>query len=345
MSVKIDLYSDTATLPTQAMREFMCRAEVGDEQKFEDPTVNRLQDKVAELLGQEAALFLPSGTMCNQISIVLHCRLGEELLLDDTAHPLNAEGGGPAALAGAMVRGIPGERGVFTADQLRHAIRPISRYQPRTRLVSIEQTANMAGGTVWPLQTIREVSAVAREHNLKLHMDGARLLNAVVATGIAAKEFARGFDSVWIDFSKGLGAPVGATLAGSRDFIKEAWQWKQRLGGAMRQAGIIAAAGIYALDHHVDRLQEDHDNAQYLAQGLAGIRGIELNPQHVETNIVVFGVRGSGRTAQEISNRLLENGVRMTVAGSFRMRAVTHLDISRAMVEEAIRVTKRVFES
>jgi threonine aldolase len=343
--IKIDLFSDTLTKPTPEMRRFMCAAEVGDEQKGEDPTVNLLQEMVADLLGKEAAVFLPSGTMCNQIAIKLHCRPGDEVLLDKTAHPLNSEAGGPAVLAGAIVHGLAGERGVFTAEQVKAAIRPITRYQPKTRLVSVEQTANMAGGTIWPLRTIEEVCAVAREHRLFTHMDGARLLNAVVATGISAKQYAAEFDSVWIDLSKGLGAPVGAVLAGSRDFVLEAWQWKQRLGGAMRQAGIIAAGGVYALRHHVERLAEDHVNAKILAEGLAEIPGITLNPSEVETNIVIFDISKSGLSTSDVLNRFLEHGLRMSPALPTRVRAVTHLDISRQQVEEALVISKKALRS
>jgi len=340
--IKIDLFSDTMTKPTLEMRRFMCDAEVGDEQKGEDPTVNLLQEMVAELLGKEAAVYLPSGTMCNQISIKIHCRPGDEILLDRTAHPLNSEAGGPAALAGAMVQPLPGKRGVFSAEQVKQSIRPITRYQPRTRLVSVEQTSNMGGGTVWPLQTVREVCEVAHRNHLLTHMDGARLLNAVVVTRVPAKECAANFDSAWIDFSKGLGAPVGAVLAGSKEFILEAWQWKQRLGGAMRQAGIIAAAGVYALRHHVERLAVDHENARFLAEGLAEIRGITLDPSEVETNIVIFDISKTGRTSQEILERLLAHGLRMSIVSPARLRAVTHLDISRKDVEEAVSIVKRV---
>jgi threonine aldolase len=342
--IRIDLFSDTMTKPTAEMRRFMCNAEVGDEQKGEDPTVNLLQDMVAELLGKQAALFLPSGTMCNQIAFLIHCRPGDEILLDRTAHPLNSEGGGPAALARAMVMPLQGVRGVFTADQVKAAIRPITRYQPKTRVVSVEQTSNMGGGTVWPLHTVRQVCELARQNHLLTHMDGARLLNAVVASGIPAKEFAAGFDSVWIDFSKGLGAPVGAALAGSQEFILEAWQWKQRLGGAMRQAGIIAAAGVFALQHHVNRLAADHENAKLLARGLAELRGIGLNPDEVETNIVILDISKTGRTSREIADELLTHGLRMSVVNPTRLRAVAHLDISKRDVEEALQIMKRVVE-
>ena len=342
--IVVDLFSDTMTKPTAEMRRFMCNAEVGDEQKGEDPTVNLLQDMVADLLNKEAAVFLPSGTMCNQIAIRLHCRPGDEILLDKTAHPLNSEAGGPAVLSGAVLNGLAGERGVFTAEQVRSNVRPLSRYQPKTRLVSIEQTANMAGGTVWPIEAIRSVGQAARENGLLTHMDGARLLNAVVASGTRAKEFAREFDSAWIDLSKGLGAPVGAVLAGSKEFIQEAWQWKQRLGGAMRQAGIIAAGGVYALRHHIERLADDHANAKILAEGLAQNPSIGIKPADVETNIVVFDVAKTGLTAPQFLNRVSEQGLRMSAAFPGRVRAVTHLDIGRAEIERALEIVRRVLQ-
>jgi threonine aldolase len=341
-SIKIDLFSDTLTKPTAEMRRFMCEAEVGDEQKFEDPTVNLLQEMVAELLGKEAALFLPSGTMCNQIAIKLHCRPGDEMICDRTAHPLNFEGGGPAALSGVMVYPLSGENGIFTGDQVRTAIRPRIRYHPQSRLVSVEQTSNMGGGTIWPLQTIAEVCAAARENNLATHMDGARLMNAMVASGISAKTYASDFDSVWLDLSKGLGAPVGAVLAGSKEFIQEAWPWKQRLGGAMRQAGIIAAAGVYALQHHVDRLAEDHINAKNLAWGLAEIPNLQVDPSRVQTNIVIIDISRTGKTPQELIGLLLDRGVRLSPAGPHYLRAVTHLDISSQMIEEALQIMRTV---
>ena len=336
--IKIDLYSDTVTQPTLEMRHFMSKAQVGDEQKFEDPTVNQLQDKVAELLGKEAGLFLPSGTMCNQIALRIHCRPGDEVLLHRSAHPLSSEAGGLAVLSGATATGLEARRGVFSADQVKAAIRPVSRYAPRTRVISIEQTSNSGGGTPWSLNAIQEIVEVARERDLILHMDGARLFNAVVATQTSAKNFSAPFDTVWVDFSKGLGAPVGAVLAGSRSLIDEAWSWKQRLGGAMRQAGIIAAGGIYALEHHIDRLAEDHENAKCLAQGLAEIPGIKLNPDEVETNIVIFEV---SQSAASISEKFLDKGLRMSLPGSFHLRAVTHLNISRRDVEQALQIVSQ----
>ncbi|HWX75587.1 MAG TPA: threonine aldolase family protein, partial [Solirubrobacteraceae bacterium] len=261
----MNLYSDTQTRPSEEMRAAMAAAEVGDEQRGADPTTRRLEQRVAELLGQEAAVFLPSGTMCNEIALRLHVRPGgDEVILDRSAHPIVAEAGGPAQLAGAMIHALDGEGGVFTAAQLEGAVRAPERYAPRSRLVCVEQTTNIGGGRVWPLETVGEVLGVAREHGLRTHLDGARLMNAVVATGVAAWEYGAGFDTAWIDFSKGLGAPVGAVLASSGELIEEAWRWKQMLGGALRQSGILAAACLYALDHNVERLAEDHSNASAL---------------------------------------------------------------------------------
>jgi threonine aldolase len=315
------------------MRKAIAEAEVGDEQRFQDPTVNALQDRVAELLGKEAALFLPSGTMCNQISIRLHAGPGEEVILHRNSHPIIAEAGGPAAHAGAMIHALDGEGGMFTAEQVEAAVRPAAdRYTPRSALVCVEQTTNMGGGRVWPLEQIEEVVGAARRHDLRAHLDGARLLNAVAASGVSAADYARGFDTAWIDFSKGLGAPVGACLAASRELIGEAWRFKQMMGGSLRQAGIVAAAGLYALDHNVERLAEDHDNARVLAEGLAELPGVELDPSKVETNIVIFEVPD----ARGLSRELKERGVDISPLGERRMRAVTHLDVDRAGIESAL---------
>jgi threonine aldolase len=338
----IDLYSDTRTTPTPGMRRAMAEAEVGDEQAMLDPTVNALCERVADLLGKEAAVYLPSGTMCNQIAARVHCRQGDEIILSATAHPFHAESGGPAALAGVMMRGLEGARGMFTAAQVRAVINsPDWRHSPRSRLLEVENTTNLGGGAVWPLAAIHEVTGVARAHGLACHMDGARLMNAVVASGTSAADYAAPFDSLWVDFSKGLGAPVGAVLAGSRDFIHEAWRVKQQIGGAMRQAGIIAAACLYALDHHVERLAEDHANARVLAEGLAEVPGIELDPATVETNIVWFDVRGR-LSAPEVAAALKARGVLIGGFGPSRMRAVTHLDVDRAGIDVALDVMREV---
>lgn len=324
----INLYSDTQTRPTEAMRRAIASAEVADEQRGQDPTTRRLEERVAELLGHEAAVFMPSGTMCNQIAFRLHARPGgDELLLDRTAHPIIAEAGGPAQNAQLMIHAIDGERGVFSAGQLRDAIRPENRYLPRSRVVSVEQTTNMGGGRVWPREAIAAVLEVATEHGLRAHMDGARLMNAVVASGEPAAEHAAGFDTAWIDFTKGLGAPVGAVLAGSRELMGEAWRWKQMMGGAFRQSGIVAAGCLHALDHHVERLAEDHENARVLAGGLAELGCEVVQP---ETNIVIFAARGDFIAA------MAERGVELSSTPDGRVRAVTHLDVTREQIDRAL---------
>ena len=338
----VNLYSDTQTRPTAAMRRAMAEAEVGDEQSFLDPTVLALCERVAELLGHEAAVFLPSGTMCNAIAFRLHIRPGgDEVVLHRTAHPIIAEAGGPASISGAVLCPVEGPRGMFDADTLREYLRPDDRYMPRSRLVSLEQTTNITGGNVWPLEQMREVLAVARSAGMRAHLDGARLMNAVVASGVPASEYAGPFDTAWLDFTKGLGAPVGAVLAGSAELIEEAWRYKQMWGGSMRQAGIVAAAGLHALDHHVDRLAEDHENARVLAEGLAEIDGVELDPASVATNIVVFDVPD----AEAFCSALEARGVRMGTLGTRRVRAVTHLDVERAGVEQAVEVARAVLQA
>ena len=335
--LKVDLYSDTVTKPSPAMRRAMAEAEVGNEQAFEDPTVNRLCAMAAELLGKEAAVFMPSGTMCNQVSFRVHCEPGDEIVMDRTAHPINFEAGGPAAVAGTLCRGVDGERGVFTADQVRAAIRDRRRHSPVSKVVSLENTANLGGGTVWPVAEVAAIAEVAREHGMKVHMDGARLMNAVVASGTPAAEYGRHCDSIWVDLSKGLGCPIGGVLAGSAAFIERAWRFKQQFGGAMRQAGIVAAAGIYAFEHNVARLAEDHENARHFARAVAQLPGVRVDVAHVETNIVFLDVKDTGRTAAEIAERLRARGIRNGAMGPYLMRALTHLDVDRAGVDLAAR--------
>ena len=339
--IRIDLVSDTATRPTDAMREAMAAAPVGDESRGEDPSVNALCRRVAELTGKDAAIFLPSGTMCNQIAILVHCRHGDEILTATDSHIVNSEGAGAAALAGAFIRELPSDRGMFEPAALLEAVQPKGYARaPRTSLMTVEQTHNAGGGSVWPLARLKAVSEAARAQGLKVHMDGARLLNAVIASGITARAFADAVDSVWIDFSKGLGCPIGAALAGSHAFIKEAWIWKLRLGGGMRQAGIMAAAGLYALDNHVRRLAEDHANAQLLAAALGDIPGIEIALRPVETNLVFFSLARANVTAERLGSELLGKGIRIGVDSPTLMRAVTHIDVSRADVLEAIDVIR-----
>jgi threonine aldolase len=335
----IDLYSDTKTKPSPGMRKAMAEAEVGDEQKMEDPTVNRLRERVCELLGKEDAVFLPSGTMANQIAIRVHCRLGDEVIADRTAHIINAETGGPAANAGVMIRTVDGPAGVFTGEQVKAALRdPASRNAPRSRLVSVENTSNGGFGTVWPLATLQGVADVARAAGLAMHMDGARLCNAAVKSGTPAAAYAACVDSLWLDYTKGLGAPVGASLAGSKEFIHEAWRQKQMLGGSMRQSGVIAAAALYALEHHWDRLAEDHANARHLAEGLASIKGIEIDVPRMETNLVFFEVKKPGWTSARLVEACRERGVGLGANTATRIRAVTHLDVSRPDIDTALKV-------
>jgi threonine aldolase len=336
----VNLFSDTQTRPTAAMRRAMAEADVGDEQRGADPTTRALEERVAALLGHEAAVFLPSGTMCNEIAIRLHIRPGgDEILLGADTHPLRFEGGAPAALSGAVMTVVEGDAGMFGAEALEGAIRAHpagDRYAPRPRLVCVEQPTNMGGGRVWPLSRVREVVEIARAHGLRAHLDGARLLNAAVASGVPAAEWAAPFDSAWLDFTKGLGAPVGACLAGSAELIAEAWRWKQMLGGAMRQSGIVAAAGVYALDHHVDRLADDHARARRLAAALAEMPGVGLDPGTVETNIVVFSVPD----APAFCDALARRDVVMLALDARRVRAVTHLDVDDAGIDWTIAVAR-----
>jgi threonine aldolase len=287
----------------------------------------------------EAAVFMPTGTMCNEIAIRVHVRPGgDAAFMHRISHPVGFEAGGPAALSGAVTIGLDGPRGMFSAETLSAALyRDGDRYAPRNRLVCVEQTTNVAGGRVWPLPQVREVLDVARGRGMAAHLDGARLMNAVIATGVPAADWCAGFDSAWIDFTKGLGAPVGAVLAGSQAFVEEAWRYKQMLGGAMRQAGIVAAGCLHALDHHVDRLADDHVNARALADGLAAIPGVALDPSAVETNIVVFEVPD----AAVFLARLGEQGVQMTPLGPTSVRAVTHLDVDADGIAFAIDAARR----
>ena len=333
--IRINLYSDTQTKPVPGMRQAMVEAEVGDEQQHLDPSVNRLCEEVAELLGKENAVFLPSGSMCNQIAIAVHCDPGDEIIADCTAHIINNEAAGSAVFVGAAVRALNGERGIFVPADIEQAVRGGRPLEPRSRLVVVEQTSNGGGGSVWPLATLRAVSKTSRKHGLLLHMDGARLMNAQAASGVAARDFASTVDSVWLDLSKGLGCPVGAVLAGSDAFIEQAWRWKHRLGGAMRQAGILASAGSWALAHHVERLKEDHDNARRFSDRISSIEGITLLNDEIESNLVFFDIAGTGLSAREVSDRLLDQGVWIGETAATRMRAVTHLDVDLQGVEEA----------
>jgi len=338
--VRVNLLSDTQTRPTPGMREAMARAEVGDEQIGDDPTVHELCARVAELLGKEAAVFMPSGTMCNVAATLVHCRPGDEILAHETAHIIAREGGAHAALGGFQVTQLKGRDGQFTPETFRAALHPRSRYQPPQTVVSVEQTANIGGGTIWKKADLDEIVEIAKAQGMATHMDGARLMNACVAAGIPGAEMAAKCDSVWLDFTKGLGAPLGAVLCGSAEFIGAAWRWKQRLGGSMRQAGICAAACIYALDHNIERLAEDHVNARALARGLSQVEG--LKPEEPATNLVFIDCEATGMTADELGRRARRMGVKMSAMGRYRVRACTHLDVDAAGIEEAVQVIRRL---
>src|SRR3954468_19618020 len=337
--VRINLLSDTQTRPTAGMREAMARAEVGDQQIGDDPTTNLLCERVADLLGKQAAVFMPSGTMCNVSATLAHCRPGDEILAHETAHIIAREGGAHAALGGFQITGLPGADGKFSLETFRAALHPRTRYEPPQTVVSVEQTANIGGGTIWTKDDLEAIAKTAKANGMVTHMDGARLLNACVATGISAREMAAGWDSGWIDFSKGLGAPIGAVIAGTHEFIDQVWRWKQRLGGAMRQSGVCAAACIYALDHNVDRLADDHANARALARGLAQIEGITV--QQPETNLVFFDPAGSGVSGAQMVTALRQRGVLLALMDG-RIRACSHLDVSTAMVEETVGLVREI---
>ena len=336
--VRINLYSDTQTKPSRAMKEAMMEAEVGDDQAGSDPTINALCDRMAALLGKEAAVFMPSGTMCNEIAILAQCRPGDEIMGHHSCHIVHSEGGAPWALAGVAVLGLPGQDGIFGVDELEAAARAPTRNAPPQRMVEVEQTANLGGGAVWSLDQLNAVADWAHGRGMVTHMDGARLMNAVVAAGIPAIDMAAGYDTVWLDFTKGLGAPLGAVMAGSHVFIGEAWRWKQRMGGGMRQGGICAAACLYALDHNVERLAEDHANAKALARGLAQVPGLSVEAP--QTNLVYVDTAESGLTAAEVQKRAREQGVLVSVMGKHRVRACTHLDVDAAGIAEAVDVLR-----
>ena len=337
--VRINLLSDTQTRPSPGMRAAMASAEVGDEQIGDDPATNLLCERVADLLGKQAAVFMPSGTMCNVAATLSHCRPGDEILAHETAHIIAREGGAHAALGGFQITRLPGADGKFTPDTFRAALHPRNRYEAPQTVVSVEQTANIGGGTIWAKADLDAIAEAAKANGMVTHMDGARLLNATVATGIPARDMASGWDSVWIDFSKGLGAPVGAVLAGSEEFIDEVWRWKQRLGGAMRQSGVCAAACSYALDHNIDRLADDHANARALARGLSQIEGIEV--QQPETNLVFFKPDGSGVAGAKMVAELRRRGVLLAMMDG-RIRACTHLDVSAGMIEETVGLVREI---
>jgi threonine aldolase len=345
MTPPIDLRSDTVTRPTPAMLEAMMRAPLGDDVLGDDPTVRALEERFADLLGKQAAVFVPSGTMANQIAIKAHTQPGDEIYAHEGAHIIHYEGGAPAALSGCMVKALPGPSGQFSPGDFVGALRPDNDHFARSRLVCVENTSNRGGGAFWPLEQLRGVAHAARAHCLLSHMDGARLWNAHVASGVSMRDLAEGFSTVSCCFSKGLGAPVGSALAGPTQIINRCRRARKLFGGGMRQSGLLAAAATHAMDHHVERLREDHANAALLGGAIAATPGLRLNAQHdgvgVQTNIVLFDVTRDGFNAADFAAALRERGVWLFDTGPRTLRAVTHLDVSREQVLRAAEIIAR----
>ena len=335
----IDLRSDTVTQPTPEMRRVMAEAPVGDDVLGDDPSVNALEGYVAELLGKEAAVYMPSGTMTNQVALRSHTQPGDEVFLESEAHIYYYEGGGPAALSGVSCRLLPGENGVFSASTLEQALRPQDPHFPQSRLVCVENTHNRSGGRIVPLETVEAIAQVCQQHDLRLHLDGARFWNACVATGISEADYAAPFDTVSVCFSKGLGAPVGSALVGTKDQMLKARRFRKMFGGGMRQAGMIAAGALYALQYQRERLADDHRNAQRLAQGLQHLEGIVIDPGSVQTNIVNFDV--PHQSATDVMKGLAQREVAVLATGPHRIRAVTNLMVDQAQIDRAIEAVKR----
>ncbi|MFP4104626.1 MAG: threonine aldolase family protein [Phycisphaerae bacterium] len=340
MRPTVDLRSDTVTQPTPEMREAIANARVGDDVWGDDPTVTRLEERTAELLGKQAAVYMPSGTMTNQVAIRVHTQPGDEVLIADNAHIYWYECGAPAAISGVLTRMLPTDRGVFTGDDVRAAVREENIHHATQRLVCLENTSNRGGGRCWPIEAVRGVAEAADEHSLRLHLDGARIWNAAVAQGRSVAELVEPFDTVSVCFSKGLGAPVGSCLAGDEALMARARRFRKMLGGGMRQAGIIAAGALFALDHHLERLTEDHANARRLAEALQDLPGIYLNAYEVETNIVLFDV--DSMPAEQLVDRLAGKDVLVGATGKQQVRAVTNLMVDSAMIDRAIQAFREV---
>jgi threonine aldolase len=338
----IDLRSDTVTKPTPAMRKAMADAEVGDDVYGEDPTVNSLQEKVAKLLGKESAIFVPTGTMANQLALKAHTQPGDEVIIETTSHAYLFEGGGGAALSGIQFQTLAAERGILDASQIEPAIRPFDHHYAITRLISIENTHNRGGGSIYPIEKMRDIYRLAKSKGLDVHLDGARLWNASIATGIKLHEYGRCADSISVCLSKGLGAPVGSLVAGSGSFIDRVHRFRKMYGGGMRQVGILAAAGIYAIDRHVERLAEDHENARRLALGLKEVKGIAIDQEPVETNIIIFSVSGTGKTPVQVRDAMNREGVLMNAVSPTQIRLLTHLDVTREDIDTALKAFRKV---
>lgn len=334
--IKIDLRSDTVTKPSPEMREVIYKAEVGDDVFGDDPTLNLLQEKTAEMFRKDAGLFVPSGTMSNQVSLKTLSEPGWEVICERECHIVNYETGGPAVHSSLMINMLTTERGVITAEEVEKHIRFDDIHTPKTKIVALENTHNRHGGTIYPLEEIQKIRKVADKHNLLMHLDGARLWNAHVATGIPLADWVAPFDSVSVCFSKGLGAPIGSMILGSREFIEKARRNRKLFGGGMRQVGIIASAVIYALDNNLKRLADDHTNARLLAEGLNSINGFEVDMTRVQTNIVIADIAGTHTGSDKVALKLEENGVLSVPFGPTKIRFVTHLDVSREECEKAV---------
>lgn len=339
----IDLRSDTVTRPSKAMREAMANAEVGDDVFGEDPTVLKLQETVASLLGKESALYVPSGCMSNQLALKAHTDMGDEVIMEQEAHMFNYETAAPSIMSAVQVKTIPGVRGMFRADDLPPHIRPALYYMPKTKVICVENTHNRAGGSIFPLDEIKKISAFCKERGIIFHLDGARLWNASVATGIPMREWAQYFDSVSVCFSKGLGAPVGSAICGTKDFVTQTHKWRKVFGGGMRQAGIIAAGALYAIQNNIERLEEDHKKAKYFSQELSTIKIFDIDLETVQTNIIIVDVQKSKKTPQEIIAIAKEHGILISAATFTKFRALMHLDVSMEQVKFAAEKFKQIF--
>jgi len=336
----IDLRSDTITRPTEAMRKAMYEAELGDDVYGEDPTVNRLQEMAAEKMGKEAALFVASGTMGNQVAVLTHSKPGSEIIIEADAHIYYYEAAAASVFAGVQPRPLKGNRGILPAALVEWAIREDDIHLPPTALICLENTHNRAGGVVFPLKEMKKIEQVAARHNLPIHLDGARIFNASIASGVPVKDYTACVTSVQFCFSKGLSAPVGSILAGPADFIEEARRWRKRMGGGMRQAGVIAAAAIVALESMVERLAEDHANARFLAEGLSTMKGIEFNPGDVETNIVI--IRPTNMSVHQLGSELEKRGILTVVMEPDRIRLTTNREIDRSDIEKTLSAFKEI---
>ncbi len=338
----LDFRSDTVTKPTPEMRRAMAEAEVGDDVYGEDPTINRLEERAAQIFAREAAIFVPTGTMGNQIAIKIHTHHGQEIICEERGHIFNYEMATLATFSGCLVRPIYGEDGVLTWSEIKKRIAPGIYYKAQTGLISLENTHNMAGGTVYPQEVADEICDCAHEIGLPVHLDGARVFNAAIAMGRPVSEITKKFDSVMFCLSKGLGAPVGSMLVGSKAFIEKARRYRKALGGGMRQAGVLAAAGLIALEKMPARLKEDHDNARFMAEGLAQVSGIKIDPKKVATNILVFNISGTGMNTADFSRKLAERNVLAAGIDPENMRFVTHMDVSRAACEQALEAIRTI---